>query len=84
MAKQVPFINDIATLKPAINEIGFDMHYNGVYNNYIEAVNNNEGDIPFNRAGEYLHRLYFENIRDYRPNNQPIGKSAQVRANQLR
>lgn len=74
MNKQVPVHFDISKLKPVISEVGFDLHYNGVYNNYIKNVNEGTGDIPYNRAGEFLHRLYFENIREYRTPNLPSGR----------
>jgi superoxide dismutase len=72
--QQTLFPYNISDLKPVINEVGFDQHFNTVYKGYIEDFNNSKGDIPFNKAGAYLHGRYFDNIREYREKNEPTGK----------
>lgn len=74
----VPVHYDIGGLKPVVNEIGFDLHYNGIYHKHVSDYNNKQGDFAFNKAGAFLHGLYFENIREYRKNNIPSGKVAQI------
>lgn len=81
MSKQikcVPFYHDIAKLKPVVSEIGFDLHYNGIYKTFVDEFNSGDGDIAYNKAGAYLHDLYFENIREFRADNAPVGRSQYV------
>ena len=68
---------DISRLKPVISEQGFQAHID-IYNDYVHNYNEGIGDIPFNKAGEFLHRLYFENIRGYRSDNLPLGKAGEI------
>ena len=75
---QVPITYDISKLKPVISEKSFNVHYNTIYRIFVDNFNGVEGDIPFSKAGAHLHGLYFENLRDYRHDNAPVGKSAQV------
>jgi len=72
--EQTIFPYNISDLKPVINEIGFDQHYNHVYKKYVDDFNLSKGDIPFNKAGAHLHSIYFDNIREYRKENAPTGK----------
>jgi superoxide dismutase len=72
--KQVAVNYDISKLKPVINETGFNQHYNHIYKDFVDNFNGAEGDIPFNKAGAFLHELYFENIREARANNLPLGR----------
>lgn len=76
--KCVNFYTDISKLKPVISEIGFDLHYNQIYKQYVDDYNEGEGDIAYNKAGAYLHDLYFDNIREYRNENKPIGRAEHV------
>lgn len=69
---------DISKLAPAINTKGFNEHYNGNYKAYVDHFNAGEGDLAFNRAGAFLHDIYFQNIRERRDNNVPSGKTAYV------
>ena len=68
---------DISKLKPVISEQGFQLHLN-MYKQYNEGFNNKTGDIPFNKAGDFLHGIYFENIREFRNDNKPMGKVAEI------
>ena len=78
MHKLVDINFDISRLSNVIDEKTFHQHYHGIYKEHVESFNNQEGDIPFHKAGAFLHELYFENIREYRDNNLPIGKADQV------
>ena len=75
MLEQTLVSYDIAKLKPVINEHAFDLHYNYIYKKHVDRYNKGEGDFAFDKAGSYLHGLYFENIREFRLNNQPTGKA---------
>ena len=68
---------DISRLNPVITEKVFSGHI-GIYKKYVDDYNNSEGDIPFNKAGAFLHKLYFENIRELRQQNTPLGKIDEI------
>ena len=74
----VKFGHDIGQLKPAINEVGFDIHYNKIYKKLVDDFNQGVGDFAFNKAGAHLHKLYFENLRERRDSNVPIGKAEHI------
>jgi superoxide dismutase, Fe-Mn family len=74
MLEQTQVSFDISKLKPVISEQSFDLHYNHIYSGHINRFNKGEGDIPFDKAGAFLHKLYFENIRELRLNNIPTGR----------
>ncbi|MCG7944789.1 MAG: hypothetical protein N0C84_00425 [Candidatus Thiodiazotropha taylori] len=76
--KLVDINYDISGLKSVIDPQSFEMHYNKVYKNHISCYNESSNDIPFHKAGAYLHELYFENIRGARQDNYPTGKVAQI------
>ena len=78
MLEQTKFNHDISKLKPVITEQAFDLHFNHIYKNHIDSFNKGVGDFAFDKAGAYLHKLYFDNIRDFRVNNEPSGKVLQV------
>lgn len=68
---------DVSRLKPITNEMMFSSHMN-LYKKYVDDYNNSVGDIPFNKAGAFLHKLYFENIRESRNDNTPLGKVSDI------
>jgi len=69
---------DITKLKPVVSVESFDMHYNKIYKKHVDDFNNDKGDFAFNKAGAFLHELYFENIREARANNAPSGKAEHI------
>lgn len=71
MLEQTPVSFDISKLKPVIHETAFDLHYNHIYKTHIDRYNKGDGDIAFDKAGSFLHTLYFENIREFRIQNMP-------------
>ena len=78
MKVQQPNITyDVSRLAPVISTTSFQ-HHLSLNTEYIENFDNGIGDIPFNKAAAYLHKLFFENIREYRENDMPIGKVAQL------
>jgi Fe-Mn family superoxide dismutase len=78
MQAKLPEINlNLSDLKPVISEVSFQKHLQ-ICKTYVDNFNSSKGDIPFNKAGSFLHKLYFENIREFRPENRPLGKSAQI------
>jgi Fe-Mn family superoxide dismutase len=79
MQAKLPNINlNLADLNPVISEKSFQKHLQ-ICKTYVENFNDSKGDIPFNKAGAHLHKLYFENIREFRPDNVPtFGKVSNV------
>jgi Fe-Mn family superoxide dismutase len=78
MQVKLPEINlNLSELNPVISELSFQKHLQ-ICKNYVDDFNNQKGDIPFNKAGAHLHRLFFENLREFRVDNKPLGKSAQI------
>ena len=71
------FDYDVSRLNPVINELVFSNHI-GIYKKFTENFNKGVGDIPFNKAGAFLHKLYFENLREHRQQNLPLGKVAEI------
>ena len=49
-----------------------------IHQKHIDNYNNGQGDIPFEKAGAHLHKLFFENIRERRVDNPVIGKAANI------
>ena len=76
--KPIKVSYDIMGLKPVISISGFDLHYYQIYKKHVDEFNEGVGDSAFNKAGAYLHELYFENIRAARPDNKPIGKAEYI------
>jgi superoxide dismutase, Fe-Mn family len=73
--EMTPIGFDVSKLKPVISEQAFNLHYNHIYKDHVDRYNKGIGDFAFDKAGAFLHSLYFENIRELRQNNLPIGKS---------
>ena len=76
-AKPANITYDISKLRPVATPDQFAMHLK-IHQKHIDNFNNSEGDIPFEKAGAYLHKLFFENIRERRVDNQPLGKVAEI------
>lgn len=76
--ERVKVFYDISKLAPVINQKGFNEHYNGNYKGYVDNFNEGKGDYAFNRAGAFLHDIYFQAIRERRDNNLPTGKAEHV------
>jgi len=76
--KPVKVLYDVAGLKPVISVAAFDIHYHNIYVKHVDDFNNHQGDSAFNKAGAFLHELYFDNIREARENNLPTGKCEHV------
>ena len=52
--------------------------YNKIYKKLVDDFNKGVGDFAFNKAGAHLHKLYFENLRERRDTNVPIGKAEHI------
>ena len=67
---------DVSKVK-VISTTDFQEHLS-IHQRHIDNFNNGQGDIPFEKAGAHLHKLFFENIRERRIDNIPMGKVADI------
>ena len=67
---------DVSKVK-VISTTDFQEHLS-IHQKHIDNFNNGQGDIPFEKAGAHLHKLFFENIRERRVDNIPMGKVADI------
>lgn len=73
---KLPYSRD--ALSPIKSKKTIDYHYANLAQGYVDRFNKSEGDAKFNRAGAFLHNLYFPGLQPVKPNNQPTGKSAEI------
>jgi len=68
---------DVGQMKPVFDVSDFQTHLQ-IHQSHIDSYNNGKGDIPFEKAGAHLHKLFFENLRERRADNPPLGKVAEI------
>jgi len=59
-------------LDPVISEDTINYHYGKLYKAYVDKFNSGEGDVAFNEAGAFLHKIYFEQFQSP-GNSKPDG-----------
>jgi superoxide dismutase, Fe-Mn family len=62
-------------LDPVISEDTINYHYGKLYKSYVDRYNKGEGDLDFNEAGAFLHRIYFDQFQAPTSSNNPEGLS---------
>jgi superoxide dismutase, Fe-Mn family len=62
-------------LDPVISEDTINYHYGKLYKSYVDRYNKGEGDLDFNEAGAFLHRIYFDQFQAPTSSNKPEGLS---------
>lgn len=62
-------------LNPVMSKNSVDFHYNVLSQGYVDKFNNAEGDPKFNKAGAFLHNLWWPQLMEPKVNNQPKGVS---------
>jgi superoxide dismutase, Fe-Mn family len=62
-------------LDPVISEDTINYHYGKLYKSYVDRYNKGEGDLDFNEAGAFLHRIYFDQFQAPASSNTPEGLS---------
>jgi superoxide dismutase, Fe-Mn family len=62
-----------SALEPVLSQKNIDYHYGHLYRGYVDRYNNHEGDREFNRAGAFLHDIFFTQFCDPRTNNTKPG-----------
>lgn len=65
-------------LAPVLSKNNIDNHYGKLYKGYVDRFNKGEGDTDFNRAGAYLHDIWFRQLRAPKNANSPNGASLQL------
>lgn len=48
-----------SALEPVLSAKNIDYHYGHLYKGYVDRYNAHEGDREFNRAGAFLHDIFF-------------------------
>ena len=59
-------------LSPVMSGETIEYHYGQLYKGYVDRFNAGEGDPDFNRAGAFLHNIYFNQFR-HPKTQQPTG-----------
>lgn len=61
-------------LDPVLSEDSMNYHYGKLAAGYVKRYNNKEGDKDFNKAGAFLHNIFFKQFRSPKQSNKPNGK----------
>jgi Fe-Mn family superoxide dismutase len=60
-------------LEPVMSKATIDYHYEHLAKGYAKRYNAGEGDPAFNKAGAFLHNIYFAQFRKAQDDNTPNG-----------
>ena len=60
-----------------MSEATLDYHYSTLAKAYVDRFNASEGDLKFNKAGAFLHNLFFTQLHAPSGSNKPFGASAE-------
>lgn len=60
-------------LEPILSKETLEYHYDNLAKGYVKRYNNNEGDPEFNKAGAFLHNIYFQQFKEPQEGNTPNG-----------
>jgi Fe-Mn family superoxide dismutase len=64
-----------SALAPVLSQANISNHYGKLYRGYVDRFNKGEGDPAFNKAGAFLHNIWFGQLRPPRNVNAPTGAS---------
>ncbi len=62
-------------LDPVMSQETIDYHYGKLAKTYVDRYNNQEGNDQFNKAGAYLHNIFFPQLKKPSGTNKPTGIS---------
>lgn len=68
---------DLKDLEPVMSKETLEYHYKTLANSYVDRYNKGEGDPDFNKAGAFLHNIFFAQFRTAMSSNKPFGASAE-------
>lgn len=60
-------------LQPVLSKETIKYHFDSLANGYVKRYNAGEGDPAFNKAGAFLHNIYFAQFRKPQDDNIPNG-----------
>jgi Fe-Mn family superoxide dismutase len=63
----------VTDLSPVLSKKTVEFHYDTLANGYVKRYNSNEGDPAFNKAGAFLHNIYFAQFKKPQDDNIPNG-----------
>lgn len=64
-----------SALIPVFSKTNIDNHYGKLYKGYVDRFNKGEGDSTFNKAGAFLHDIWFRQLKAPKNANSPYGAS---------
>jgi Fe-Mn family superoxide dismutase len=65
-------------LDPVMSEATLNYHFEHLAKGYAKRYNAEEGNADFNRAGSYLHNMFFPQFRAPKTSNRPKGSSLRL------
>jgi Fe-Mn family superoxide dismutase len=72
-----PLPYDHGDLDPVMSRETLDYHFDSLAKGYVDRFNKGEGDADFNRAGAFLHNLFFPQLKSPSSSNKPFGISSE-------
>jgi len=72
-----PLPYDRNGLSPVMSKETLDYHYGELAKKYVDRFNKGEGDAEFNRAGAFLHNIFFPQLKEPTGSNKPTGASVE-------
>lgn len=60
-------------LAPVMSKATLDYHYGKLAKGYVDRYNKGEGDDEFNKAGAFLHNIFFAQLKTPKTTNRPAG-----------
>jgi Fe-Mn family superoxide dismutase len=73
MLVDLPYKQD--DLSPILSSKNIKYHYDTLSRGYVDKFNKNEGDAAFNKAGAFLHNIWWPQLQKPKQNNKPTGSS---------
>ena len=74
LLRTVPLRYSKSALKPVMSPATLDYHFEHLAKNYAKNYNAHKGDPKFNKAGNFLHNIFFAQFRKPRAHNEPTGE----------
>jgi len=74
LLRTLPLKYSKSDLKPIMSPETLDYHFEHLAKNYAKNYNAHKGDPDFNKAGNFLHNIFFAQFQKPRVNNEPTGK----------
>jgi Fe-Mn family superoxide dismutase len=65
-------------LEPVKSRETLNYHYGKLAKGYVDRFNKGEGDSKFNKAGTFLHNIYFAQFQAPAQSNKPTGSLADM------